>query len=51
MLELICFFAGLHNRFAFPTSSSIYNAASHFTAAKAIIVSLWIGLGWLLVRK
>ncbi len=45
-LELACYLAGLSNRQAFPTLSSLYDSAATSTAGKAAVVFAWVALGW-----
>lgn len=46
--ELYCFFGG--PRPAHPTFSSVYDIVARWQAAKAVVVLLWLALGWELVR-
>jgi hypothetical protein len=47
VVELVSYFAGFDGgRHSFPTVSSLYDAASRWTALKAAIVFAWLALGW-----
>lgn len=51
-LELVTLFAGASGaRHAFPTVSSLYDAAARARAAKALLAVVWLGLGWSLFRR
>jgi len=47
--ELFSLFAG--PRATYPTISSIYDAVARWPAGKALIVFVWLALGWSLVRR
>jgi len=47
--ELFNLFAG--PRATYPTISSIYDAVARWPAGKALIVFVWLALGWSLVRR
>jgi hypothetical protein len=49
--ELACYLAGLSDRQAFPTLSSLYDSAATSTAGKGAIVFAWLALGWGLFRR
>jgi hypothetical protein len=47
VLEIVTYVAGFSaGRNAFPTTSSLYDAAARWTAAKAAVVFAWMSLGW-----
>ena len=52
LLELATYVAGqLATRHAFPTLSSLYDAAARARPAKALVAVVWLALGWALFRR
>ena len=52
LFELATYVAGeLATRHAFPTLSSLYDAAAQARPAKALVAVVWLVLGWVLFRR
>lgn len=49
VVELVAYVAGLGtHRYAYPTISSLYDAASSVRAVKALLFFGWLALGWVI---
>lgn len=51
LLEVVTYAAGISDRHAFPTLSSLYDQAATSRPDKTVIVFLWSVLGWGLFRR